>query len=511
MSKKRAAKAPGKTATEEAGAAQAAPEASTDNSFMASMLGAKDQQELQDEKAATTLAYKVVRQMQSDGGTLREADPRSGYMPPALAAAFNAVTGQDMSETPMWTAGVDKEADELGALAFAKDEEVYMPTASWKPTDMAFELTLAEEFAHVLLNHVPVGGPVRQNHGVVAEIGFMKRGSSGPGVRDLQNALVNAGFMSARDMATGPGIFGRRTHSAVVAFQAANGLAVDGIVGAGTRGKLLSVLMGMHDTGEERSSSAHGNADVSFTGRPAQRNGDEGVLVKSLQRALNAKGAKLTIDGDFGNKTANAVRAFQSANNLKVDGIAGEGTAAALANSSSKDIPANATGNATRTSNVEVDVDDGDPRNILGDSRISPKMRTVAIATIKDLQSQGLKPYVISGFRSFEQQDEIYKQGRTKPGNKVTWVKGGGSWHNYGLAVDIAFWDRSHRTVTWDAPNKDWSAIGAAGLRNGFTRWLGPQGDRPHLEYHPKVGNSASDMRNTHSRGGLSAVWNAAT
>jgi hypothetical protein len=138
-------------------------------------------------------------------------------------------------------------------------------------------------------------------------------------------------------------------------------------------------------------------------------------------------------------------------------------------------------------------------------------MRTVAIATIKDLQSQGLKPYVISGFRSFEQQNEIYKQGRTKPGNKVTWVTGGGSWHNYGMAIDIAFWDRSHRTVTWDAPNKDWDAIGAAGLRNGFTRWLGPQGDRPHLEYHPKVGNSASAMRNIHSRGGLSAVWDAAT
>ncbi|MFT6821499.1 MAG: peptidoglycan hydrolase-like protein with peptidoglycan-binding domain, partial [Myxococcota bacterium] len=497
MSKKRAAKAPGKTATEEAGAAQAGPEASTDNSFMASMLGAKDQQELQDEKAATTLAYKVVRQMQADGGSLRQADPRSGYIPPALAAAFNAVTGQDLTDVPMWTAGVGQEAEELGAVAFARDEEVHMPTESWKPTDTTFELTLAEEFAHVLLNHVPVGGPARQNHARVSEIGFMKRGSSGAGVRELQNALVNAGFMSSSDMATGPGIFGRRTHSAVVAFQAANGLGVDGIVGPATRGKLLSVLLGMHDTGEVRTESAHGNSSFTFSGRPAVRQGDEGVVVKSLQRLLVSKGARLTIDGDFGRKTDNALRSFQAANNLKVDGIAGPVTAASLANASSKNIPAIAAGQgvADPTAGVDVDVDDGDPRRILSDSRISPKMRTVAIATLKDLQSQGLRPYVISGYRSFELQDEIYKQGRTKPGNKVTWVKGGGSWHNYGLAVDIAFWDRSHRTVTWDAPNEDWTAIGEAGLRNGFTRWLGPQGDRPHLEYHPKAGNSASRMR----------------
>ena len=46
-------------------------------------------------------------------------------------------------------------------------------------------------------------------------------------------------------------------------------------------------------------------------------------------------------------------------------------------------------------------------------------------------------------YRTIEEQNELYAQGRTKPGKIVTWVKGGGSYHNYGLAMDIAFIDRN--------------------------------------------------------------------
>ena len=59
---------------------------------------------------------------------------------------------------------------------------------------------------------------------------------------------------------------------------------------------------------------------------PTLRKGDDGEEVKTLQNLLNQNGAKLTVDGRFGNLTRDAVIAYQKANGLKVDGIAGQQT-----------------------------------------------------------------------------------------------------------------------------------------------------------------------------------------
>lgn len=56
------------------------------------------------------------------------------------------------------------------------------------------------------------------------------------------------------------------------------------------------------------------------------RHGDVGPDVATLQRRLNGKGAALAIDHVFGVATEDAVRAFQRANGLVVDGIAGPRT-----------------------------------------------------------------------------------------------------------------------------------------------------------------------------------------
>lgn len=59
--------------------------------------------------------------------------------------------------------------------------------------------------------------------------------------------------------------------------------------------------------------------------------GMKGTAIERLQRALEDAGYyHLTIDGDFGPGTEGAVRAFQRANRLKVDGIVGRKTNAAL-------------------------------------------------------------------------------------------------------------------------------------------------------------------------------------
>lgn len=65
---------------------------------------------------------------------------------------------------------------------------------------------------------------------------------------------------------------------------------------------------------------------------PTLRHGDRGQAVSQLQKQLNQAGAKppLAVDGDFGDATEKAVRAFQARVGLVGDGIAGEKTQSAL-------------------------------------------------------------------------------------------------------------------------------------------------------------------------------------
>jgi Putative peptidoglycan binding domain len=58
--------------------------------------------------------------------------------------------------------------------------------------------------------------------------------------------------------------------------------------------------------------------------------GDTGDAVLVLQRVLQGVGFEIEDDGDFGGETEDAVRAFQGQQGIKVDGIAGNDTFAAL-------------------------------------------------------------------------------------------------------------------------------------------------------------------------------------
>jgi N-acetyl-anhydromuramyl-L-alanine amidase AmpD len=57
---------------------------------------------------------------------------------------------------------------------------------------------------------------------------------------------------------------------------------------------------------------------------PVLRKGSKGETVETLQRLLNSYGSSLTLDGDFGANTDRALRAFQKAQKLTVDGICGK-------------------------------------------------------------------------------------------------------------------------------------------------------------------------------------------
>ena len=62
----------------------------------------------------------------------------------------------------------------------------------------------------------------------------LRRGDKGPAVIDLQKHLMNAGY----DIGTPDGGFGQKTYDAVIAFQKATKLVVDGVVGPKTMGLL---------------------------------------------------------------------------------------------------------------------------------------------------------------------------------------------------------------------------------------------------------------------------------
>lgn len=76
--------------------------------------------------------------------------------------------------------------------------------------------------------------------------------------------------------------------------------------------------------------------------------------------------------------------------------------------------------------------------------------------------------------RTFAEQDGIYAQGRTKPGKIVTKAKGGQSYHNYGLAVDIVLIING-KEASWDTLKDfdgdgiaDWSEIVSIFKRYGW-------------------------------------------
>ena len=62
---------------------------------------------------------------------------------------------------------------------------------------------------------------------------------------------------------------------------------------------------------------------------------------------------------------------------------------------------------------------------------------------------------IVQGLRTIKEQNDLYAQGRTKPGNVVTNAKGGSSFHNYGLAIDFAILtdkdgNGSFEDLSWD-------------------------------------------------------------
>ena len=132
--------------------------------------------------------------------------------------------------------------------------------------------------------------------------------------------------------------------------------------------------------------------------------------------------------------------------------------------------------------------------------QLHPAIRQKVIDTISNIENLYLpttvKIRIVQGLRTIEEQNDLFAQGRTKPGSIVTNAKGGRSFHNYGLAFDFAImYDKdgngSFETLSWDINydfdkdgKKDWQEVVAPFKALGFT-WGGDFKnipDSPHLE-----------------------------
>lgn len=67
-----------------------------------------------------------------------------------------------------------------------------------------------------------------------------------------------------------------------------------------------------------------------------------------------------------------------------------------------------------------------------------PRVQVKARAFIAACKAVGIDVILTSTYRDEASQDDIFAQGRTKPGHIVTDARGGDSFHNYRLAFDFA-------------------------------------------------------------------------
>ena len=147
---------------------------------------------------------------------------------------------------------------------------------------------------------------------------ILKKGSRGPAVKEIQQKLTSLGF-STKGI---DGVFGSNTDNAVRQFQKSRGLKVDGIVSTETKNAL-----GKTTTTKPTSPSTSASLNKSGT----LKKGSKGAAVTELQRLLTEKGYNTKgVDGVFGSNTDQAVRQFQKARGLAVDGIVGNATKKAL-------------------------------------------------------------------------------------------------------------------------------------------------------------------------------------
>lgn len=125
-------------------------------------------------------------------------------------------------------------------------------------------------------------------------------------------------------------------------------------------------------------------------------------------------------------------------------------------------------------------VDERSESNIV---TLLPEVQPVARALVQKAAANGVTIKVISGTRTYAEQDALYAKGRTEPGDKVTNARGGYSNHNFGIAFDIGVFSGNK----YQGESPKYKAVGLLGMDLGL-EWGGNWTsivDQPHFQLRP--------------------------
>lgn len=114
---------------------------------------------------------------------------------------------------------------------------------------------------------------------------------------------------------------------------------------------------------------------------------------------------------------------------------------------------------------------------------LHPKVAVMCRSFIKECHEAGIDVIITSTYRSNQEQNALYAQGRSKPGKRVTNAKAGQSWHNYRCAFDFvpivngkAQWND---TATFEKCGKIAESCGL----EWAGRWAGRMREMAHCQY----------------------------
>lgn len=126
-------------------------------------------------------------------------------------------------------------------------------------------------------------------------------------------------------------------------------------------------------------------------------------------------------------------------------------------------------------------------------SRLHPRVRELCAEFERRCREAGLNVLVTETFRTVQEQDALYAQGRTKPGSIITRCKGADyqSPHQWGVAFDFC---RNVRGREYDDSDGFFRKCGAVGKSIGLF-WGGDFRsfvDKPHLEWAEALPNNST-------------------
>ncbi len=133
-----------------------------------------------------------------------------------------------------------------------------------------------------------------------------------------------------------------------------------------------------------------------------------------------------------------------------------------------------------------------DERNQKIIAKLDPVMQERVTALLRMLEMAGEDVLLTDGYRTVQQQNALYAQGRTKPGKIVTDARGDTSYHVWSVAVDLVPVARNGQ-VLYDATAR-YERVAAVARELGM-EW-GPDVwgyDTPHFMY--RQGLTIADFR----------------